>query len=399
MSTKTSPPLSPPIQTTFYGTDEVKTFERISDVVDWALAQQEAWFDAKPSQHHLAQQWNGQRSHAATVRSTATALGTMLEKPEEERSPHETQQIAQYGQNLRQLLDAYASNRVLSTSHPHFAHIQAVAESDDSAGAALLSAYLPNGASILGKNNTLDAIARIGVAAAASLGDARKKTIKSLRTELSVLRKKAEADIESWRTTIDEHTRATKANVTEHEAAVEKRDREMKELFERFGAEWEDLKRVYDEKLALLAPTEYWRTRATAHRDKAKGYAVAFGVGLAILLGLFVYFAIDHLKVPDTSSVLLAVLPVLIPAFAGVWVLRILGRLLSENLAIAQDASERETMVKTFLSLMRDETTGKSVVTDEDRKIILHALFRPSAVTSTDDSPPVHWIQTIKPSK
>jgi hypothetical protein len=92
----------------------------------------------------------------------------------------------------------------------------------------------------------------------------------------------------------------------------------------------------------------------------------------------------------------LVLLPVLVPAFAGVWVLRILGRLLSENLAIAQDASERETMVKTFLSLMRDETTGKSVVTDEDRRIILNALFRQSAVTATDDTPPIHWLQAFK---
>lgn len=217
-----------------------------------------------------------------------------------------------------------------------------------------------------------------------------------MRDDLSALKKNAEADSASLRAAIDQLAQATKNNLQEHKDAVEKREGLWNGLLENCNTEWKELKRVYDEKLALLAPTEYWGTRSTAHKKKARNYAIAFGVALIALVGVFVYYGVDHLGDPGTGSVVIAVLPVLIPAFAGVWVLRILGRLLSENLKIAQDAQERETLVKTFLALMRDDTTGKSVVTDEDRTLILHALFRQSTVTAVDDAPPLSWIEMLR---
>ncbi len=92
---------------------------------------------------------------------------------------------------------------------------------------------------------------------------------------------------------------------------------------------------------------------------------------------------------------MLTVLVVAVPAFAGIWTLRILGRQLSESLMIMKDAKERETLVKTFLALMGEDIAGKSVVKEEDRALILHALFRPSNVTATDDSPPLHTLEAI----
>lgn len=394
----TSPSLPSPITITLYGTDEQRTFSRVSDVVEWAAQEQDAWAGSAPTHHPFSQHWNTQRSHAGSIRSMAISLGALLERPESELAPHERQAITDYFHSLSQQLGGYASGQVLSTSHPQFGLIGALADTDPNAAAALAFALMPNGASLLSSAGALDAIARIGVAFTA-FDEGRRKTVRSLRTELDGLRKKAEADIESWRTTIDEHSAATTANVAEHQAAVEARRKETEELFTGFREEWDTLKRTYDEKLALLAPTEYWRTRAKDHRDKARSYAIAFGLTLVALMILFGWLGIPHLKEPGTQSVALVLIPVLVPAFAGLWVLRILGRLLSENLAISQDAAERETMVKTFLSLMRDESRGKSVVTDDDRHIILQALFRPSTVTATDDTPPVHWLQAMKPGK
>jgi hypothetical protein len=343
----------------------------------------------------LGQRWDAQRSTPANIVSVATTLGSLLEKPEEERTAVDLQQIRDYDSNLRQIIGAYASGQLISTSHPHFGLIQAIADTDPNAAAALQVSCFPDGHSLLGQSQALDAMARIG-AAAASLDTSRKKTIRALREELATLKKNAEADIASWRDIVDEHKGATNANVLEHQAAVKARNEEVQALFKTFGEEWEELKRVYDEKLALLAPTEYWRTRATTHKEKARNYAIAFGVTIAVALALFSFLAIGHLANPGTGSVVLVLLPVIVPAFAAIWVLRMLGRMLSENLAISQDAAERETMVKTFLALMRDETTGKSVVTDEDRRLILQALFRPSSVTATDDSPPVHWFEALR---
>ena len=94
-------------------------------------------------------------------------------------------------------------------------------------------------------------------------------------------------------------------------------------------------------------------------------------------------------------SPILTLVPVAVLAFAGIWVLKMLSRLLSENLQMMRDARERETMVKTFLALKRDDKDGKSIVNDNDRILILHSLFRPSSVSAIDDAPPVHWFDIL----
>ena len=394
MSEKTSPPLLSPITIGLWGTSEEQTFERVSDVIEWAEREANAWALSEPSNLNLHKTWHKHRSTLDSIKGIAAELGQLLEKPEDERDDHVRGRIRQYDADLRNFLDYFSSGRCLSKVHPHFATIQALAETDPNAGAMLLSACLNNAHEAVSHAGQLDAIARIG--ATSFVDGARKKTIKALRDDLAALKKNAETDASTLRATIDEHNQSTKDNLQEHKEAVETREKIWNALLEKCDKDWVDLKRVYDEKLALLAPTEYWNTRATNHRKKAIGFAVAFAAALTVALCLFTYFGVSHLAKPGTQSTLLAVIPVLVPAFAGVWVLRILGRLLSENLAITQDAQERETMVKTFLALMRDETTGKSVVTDEDRRIILHALFRPSSVTATDDTPPLHWIDAAR---
>lgn len=394
MSEKASPILSSPMEFRFNGMDVSQTFERVSDIIEWTEREMSAWTDAKPSHNRLAQVWNSQRSTAETIHNSALALEALLSKPDETRTEADKQSIRDRESNIRNTLNSYTTGDVICRAHPHFGTIQALAENDADAGVALLCACLNKGNDLLSHTGQLDAIARIG--AISFIDGARKKNIKALRDDLAALKKNAETDTSTLRTLIDQNHQSIQDNLSEHQEAVQARERVWNGLLERCDKDWADLKRVYDEKLALLAPTEYWKTRATKHRTKAIGFAVAFAAALTAALSLFIYFGISHLAKPETQSTFLAVIPVLVPAFAGVWVLRILGRMLSENLAISQDAEERETMVKTFLALMRDETTGKSVVTDEDRRIILHALFRASTVTATDDSPPIHWAEAVR---
>lgn len=164
----------------------------------------------------------------------------------------------------------------------------------------------------------------------------------------------------------------------------------------RIKDEWVQLKSVYDTELGLRAPTTYWTDRAKSHRNQSIYFGTAFSVALIAFFLVFAGSGLSYLQgVPENKSAVLAVLPILIPVFAGIWVLRILGRLLSENLLLMRDARERETLVKTFLALMKDESTGKSVVKDEDRILILHSLFRPASINAADDAPPVHWFDIL----
>lgn len=394
-----SPPLPKPITISFWGSEESKTFERPSDILDWLELQNSSWSaDVTPRNNVLQAQWKSQHGFASRVKTIARQVEQHLASSDIADLTDQKRQ--EFNQNLRSLgqhLEKYSNGEVVSTSHPYFSYIQALAETDPNAGATLLLACTNNGAILLSKaGNNLDAIARIGPGHA-YLDTAKRKTISSLKAELSKLKNRAGQELEELRTHIDQEVARTNEQNEAHQSAVEERKSSWTALTESCHTEWEELKRIYDEKLALLAPTEYWRDRSTDHRKTARNYAIAFSIALAVFLSVFGWLGITHLTEPSTDSVVLAILPVLIPAFAGIWVLRILGRLLSENLMIAQDAHERETMVKTFLALMRDETTGKEVITDEDRRIILHALFRPSAVTATDDAPPLHWVEAFKP--
>ncbi|KGU40030.1 DUF6161 domain-containing protein [Xanthomonas citri] len=160
--------------------------------------------------------------------------------------------------------------------------------------------------------------------------------------------------------------------------------------------EWDALKRVYDTELGLRAPTTYWRDRAKTQLRAAIVYGIVFAVVMAVFSWVFTTIGVPYLSgIKEKANVFVALAPLVIPAFAAVWVLRILGRLLSESLALMRDASERRTLVMTFLALMKDNSTGKSVIKDEDRILILHALFRPSSGAVVDDAPPVHWFDLL----
>ena len=150
--------------------------------------------------------------------------------------------------------------------------------------------------------------------------------------------------------------------------------------------------------MAMAAPSQYWQGRAGSHKNQAIAFGFVFAAILSV--GLWFFFA-DGLSYlaghagKAGSSVILTLVPVAIPAFALIWVMRILGRMLGESLHMMRDAKERETMVKTFLAFVHDEERGKSLLLEQDRILILHALFRPSSVTSVDDSPPIHWFDIL----
>lgn len=218
------------------------------------------------------------------------------------------------------------------------------------------------------------------------------------RKELSALKSELQAEIDGISSKHEKQNEEIEGQRKLANESHELRICEWSAFKDELAGEWETLKKVYDEQLALLAPTQYWSNRATAHRNVAIAFSVAFGLVLATSIGLFAWLAMPHMFAVAGNkeiSPILTLVPIAIPAFAGVWVLKMLSRLLSENLQMMRDARERETMVKTFLALMRDDKNGKSIVNDNDRILILHSLFRPSSVTAVDDAPPVHWFDIL----
>lgn len=149
---------------------------------------------------------------------------------------------------------------------------------------------------------------------------------------------------------------------------------------------------LYMEHMALKAPVEYWTRKATAHGTQGKlfrstlvKFAIWGGLGVvAALLALAIgaIFAINA-GVPTSVLVVLATVGVVITTIVF-WAGRILTRLYLSEVHLSIDASERATMVETYLAL-----TSIGQASKEERAIILGSLFRPTAdgIVKDDSAP------------
>lgn len=174
------------------------------------------------------------------------------------------------------------------------------------------------------------------------------------------------------------------------------RDNQWKARLDDHDKQWKEKLDVYNNQLALLAPRTYWSNKAKQHRWSA----VAFGASFAGILTTSLYQFVQHVGRLDqaagqeSKNLIATLVPFIAFGFAAIWVLRILGRQLSRHLQLSDDASERATMVLTFLALL-NEKTDRVTITEKDRILILHALFRPSSKTTPDDAPPAHWFDLL----
>jgi hypothetical protein len=389
--------LPEPVETRVWGNaDRVLHFDRTEDVTKWVENELQNWtLKQSPSHRQLGQAWDSQRNGLQQIANFARQLEPLISAspPPSERAQ---QDITQTLNHLRNSLTPIAQGTLLTAEHPSYRFIADLAQKDADAAAMLLLAWRSDGTqaiSRLAPPAPLDVVVRIGV----DLAESGEKSgdIDAYRRQLASVGNETGKTLAGLREMLKKEAAAAEQLATEHTDRVEGHERDWKDLVEKCNGDWNELKALYDEKLSLLAPTDYWTTQATRYKSQGIWYAVAFSVVLLASIVLFAIFGIDELKNTEAPSALIAILPVLVPAFAGIWVLRILGRQLAENLSMMKDANERVTLVKTFLALMRDETAGKAVVKEEDRALILHALFRQSRITAVDDSPPINAFEAI----
>lgn len=374
----------------------VLRFERTEDVIKWTEGELQNWTLKQNARNRsLAQAWDNQRNGLQQIANFARQLEPLVSapKPITERAQ---QEIGQAFDRLRNSLTPISQGTILTAEHPYYRFIAGLAQKDGDAAAMLLLALRSDGTetiSRLGSPAPLDVMVRIGV----ELAECREESedIDAYRRQLASICNESGKTLADIREVLKQEAGAAGEMETQHSDRVDGHERDWKELIEKCNKDWSDLKTLYDEKLSLLAPTDYWTKQASQYKSQGIKYAFAFTLVLLGSIILFALLGINELKKPASSSVLIAILPVLVPAFAGIWVLRILGRQLAESLAMMKDANERVTLVKTFLALMRDETAGKAVVKEEDRALILHALFRQSRITAVDDSPPINAFEAI----
>lgn len=148
-------------------------------------------------------------------------------------------------------------------------------------------------------------------------------------------------------------------------------------LFDASKKTLDDIANTYDKKLALQAAVAYWTKKAERHRNFSIGFGVAFVttlIGVGYLGFQELYPILKDLK-PDEKPESWIIALIVISAVVSVWIVRLIVRVLLSHIHLQRDSSERATMLLTYLALAREGSGLK----EDEKKLILQALFRPSA--------------------
>lgn len=380
-----------PIQANVWDSKRALTFDDAASLIAWATREMAFWeLDNYNSLDQSLVQIH--RPHVDAFRGI---LG-WTHSAESYEKQADVNNARQMRSQIKAGLAQIESGAILTSECRQHRELSRLKQIDPAAFILLAAGSRANGRDALHNVNVAAALA---VLARKTLDRSRGDSdVSTYRDELATLKNVYEAEVGALRAQVAALNAQNEAAAEAERLAVDGRSREWSGQREAIDSQWNNVLRIYAEKVALTAPATYWNTVAARSKSQAIAYSIGFVAVLAAGIGCFIGLGIPHLAEASTTatSALLASLPVLVPAFAFVWALRILGRLLSESLQLNRDAKEREVMVMTFLALMNDETGGKALVSADDRILILHSLFRPSSVTATDDAPPVHWFDILK---
>jgi hypothetical protein len=116
---------------------------------------------------------------------------------------------------------------------------------------------------------------------------------------------------------------------------------------------------------------------------------VAILIGLVFSLRDLATFA-KELHAPGEPISLTPLLVLGTPLFFVIWICRLVARQLQMNIAQRNDANERAVMTQTYLALLEQNKASEN-----DRILILNALFRPTTAAGVDDGAPPHWFDLL----
>jgi len=202
-----------------------------------------------------------------------------------------------------------------------------------------------------------------------ALGELKKEWDQHL-TDYNNKEDKLKTDFETTKANFDNYFKDTQKNISDH--------------LTKHTADLDELKKTYDQFMALKAPVDYWSQKREEHIEKVskfRNWILGVGIlgGAILLVAVYYIFSdgvVNYWKIG--FFILLATL--------FFWAMRVLAKLLLSNIHLEGDANERVVMSQTYLALLRE----KSGFSDSDKKLILATLFRPSSsgIIGDDGIPP-----------
>ncbi|WP_336814902.1 DUF6161 domain-containing protein [Bosea sp. MMO-172] len=157
---------------------------------------------------------------------------------------------------------------------------------------------------------------------------------------------------------------------------------------ERF-TEIENLKDQLSDAIRFEASTNLWRKRTVGHLYWMLASFIVMGLGTGLVVWAVLSRALPELDPGPFEILTRSAYPtqklVLISlcVIGAAWVLRFVARSIVDNMTLRADAQHRQSMLDTYLALR-----GEVGLKDEERAIILTALFRPLPGQAPDENPP-----------
>lgn len=152
----------------------------------------------------------------------------------------------------------------------------------------------------------------------------------------------------------------------------------------------ETRQKALEEAKAFTSVWKIWNARTC--NLGAQFWIGLFAVSACVVFGTF--FFVENgkdfiAKIPKKEELDIAygVLALLFVPIIGIaWVLRIIGRLVTNSLTLKEDADHRRAMLETYFNLLSDPNANFK---DKERILVLNAIFRPLPGHQSEDvSPP-----------
>lgn len=226
-------------------------------------------------------------------------------------------------------------------------------------------------------------IERYGLASAPAKGrkQAAEQSFEQLRVKAEALLGDKTTAYDALHRGYSELAEAIKAAANQQQAdfdnAQTQRGGDFEKLVDEHKRQMESLRQTYEVAIALRAPVSYWEGKRKSHTTQAKwtgGLSFAGIAGAAGGLGWMIHDLIRPAGTGTAPETWRVALLAMVGVFT-VWGIRLIVRMFLSHLHLATDADERVVMTQTYLALL----DGKHLPDNEDRKLILQALFRPTS--------------------
>lgn len=208
------------------------------------------------------------------------------------------------------------------------------------------------------------------------------------------MRSEKELAFEKIQSSIEGALQSINAHVQNSAIAIKSHETRFLETVDKGRKDFESLKQAYDQEMSLKASVQYWKSKSRWNSI----LAAVFGFTAAILGVLvtvrLINYATEVMKGEVTQPPhWWEVGTMVIIATFGIWAVRVFIQLMYSNAHLAADASERSTMLLTYLAMIKESVLPTA---EEHKLLILQSLFRPGATgVVKDDGSPSTWLDFI----